>query len=325
MSNIVSISSRFTQNTFPGLHPAIPVVADHGGSGAVQRVGRHVPLNGLNQMTADQIIEAISFPVVKKALVYEHNGIFKPSGQVSVVRTDTGHELGVVSPSYGLVTHREALEPALEAMSDLNFSFKGVAMKDNGRRILIDAVVPDMAVKINGDDHVPRAILINSYDGSTAIKLQFGFYRMVCMNGMIVPSFQGSTFDFKTSHKSNAGAVVAQWRRACGDYRWINAAKESFEALNTPINKDLAKTILAMVFNAQKNASGKENKNVETAMSKALYGQGQNGDLTRWSLYNGITETVRDSVNSAKPDQVAGRMLSGNDRILRALAALQAA
>ena len=52
---------------------------------------------------------------------------------------------------------------------------------------------------------IPRVMLFNSHNGTTALKLQAGFYRFVCSNGIIVGE---TTAQFKLRHSLSANEVL---------------------------------------------------------------------------------------------------------------------
>ncbi len=117
----------------------------------------------------------------------------------ALYREDTGKVLSVVSPSYAVVTHKEANNFAEELFrkSGLNFEEGHVAVDQKGARFYREFRFPDMkfagtgqstAVDYQGnaDEHVPTVILRNSFDRSSALDFMFGTLRLVCSNGMMI-------------------------------------------------------------------------------------------------------------------------------------------
>lgn len=58
---------------------------------------------------------------------------------------------------------------------------------------------------IVGDSH-PEIILVNSHDGTSAYHMHFGWFRLVCSNGMVVAD--GPASDVKVRHSGNAEHVL---------------------------------------------------------------------------------------------------------------------
>ncbi len=59
----------------------------------------------------------------------------------------------------------------------------------------------DKAVAEVGDQINPRIVLTNSHDGKNAFSFHFGIFRLVCSNGLVVPSAEFSKF--RVLHKGD--------------------------------------------------------------------------------------------------------------------------
>lgn len=277
----------------------------------------------------ETIMETISFGVTKKPTFYKDcQGKAQQSSAYSIIHNDTGHELGSVTKQYNIITHAEVLEPALNALHDLDYTFKTVAMKNHGGRVLIEAVSPNNPITINGETHIPRVIIKNSYDATTSVSIQFGLFRMVCTNGIIAPAFKGSSMNLTTRHSSGAKDALLNWQQVLQNTNWIDSFKTQLEKLDTKIDTVTATRILAEIWGVVENKVS-ENKNIKDAVFNAFYGQGQSGDtsktLTKWDVFNGITQTLRDKVIAADETQLYSRLDGVNAKTLKALELLLAA
>lgn len=58
---------------------------------------------------------------------------------------------------------------------------------------------------IVGDSH-PEIVLVNSHDGTSAYHMHFGWFRLVCSNGMVVAD--GPASEIKVRHSGNAEQVL---------------------------------------------------------------------------------------------------------------------
>jgi hypothetical protein len=275
----------------------------------------------------DEVLNRISFPVEKQILTYNHNDRVMETDRYGIIRQDSGACLGVVSAKYGLVTHRQALEPALEVLSGAGFAIKHVAEKNNGAKLVIDAVNTQNEILINNDPHFPRVQLVNSYDGSTSINFKFGFYRLACLNGLMV-SADDFNFSYTTRHHGGAESVVERWKQAILNEDWIEQYKMALEVLNTPIQRADAIQVLCQVFGADPEKRPDENRNVKRASHLMVYGAGQASDptkpLTAWDVYNGVTETMREYADKSSGANEADRLLLANDRAVLAYRLLSA-
>jgi len=101
--------------------------------------------------------------------------------------------VGVVSPRYMLVQHKQAFEPIVKGLDNFNIEYKWNLFTHKGKAWL--SVIVDNAEAADSVRIGFRAM--NSVDGSTAIKYSFAMervhryvelvgYRQVCDNGMII-------------------------------------------------------------------------------------------------------------------------------------------
>jgi hypothetical protein len=104
----------------------------------------------------------------------------------------------------------------MEALGWFPYSVKTVkTRKKNANTVkhLIQFFNPDIVINDeNGEaDMFPQLLLINSHDGSTAVKFEMGVFRLVCENGLVIKSqdfggfkmrHMGYTFDDLRQHIS---------------------------------------------------------------------------------------------------------------------------
>jgi hypothetical protein len=73
---------------------------------------------------------------------------------------------------------------------DLECTVKGEEVREtirlthHGARMYLELTLPNVTIKMDGDEIVMRLVIANSYDGSRKVQLAFGAYRLVCSNGM---------------------------------------------------------------------------------------------------------------------------------------------
>ena len=114
----------------------------------------------------------------------------------SIMRAPTAKDphfrpVGVVSANYGLVTHQDIFDAADTAL--LKAGVKGItqahlAMSEFGERMHLSLYFPDRFTFDPGDGYpmVLRMEIINSVDGSSRLRILFGWFRFVCSNGLVV-------------------------------------------------------------------------------------------------------------------------------------------
>lgn len=144
-------------------------------------------------MNATEILKAVSFPVELRP-VYQKSGehfITIPDKR-AVVRKDTDECLAVNSDQYKLMPYAEDTMPLLEALEKRGGIFRDragrgvrqspVRVESGGRRMWLETVFPEYAVRIGQDNIMPRLVLGNSYDASLAKRVIDGFWQGSCQN-----------------------------------------------------------------------------------------------------------------------------------------------
>ena len=101
--------------------------------------------------------------------------------------------LGVVSKAYTLVTHREVLDMAAEAIDakievDASKIKAELSITAYGERMSLSLYLPEKFSFDPGDGHSLslRLECFNSVDGSTRFRALMGWFRFVCSNGLII-------------------------------------------------------------------------------------------------------------------------------------------
>jgi phage/plasmid-like protein (TIGR03299 family) len=114
-------------------------------------------------------------------------------GEQRVIRNDTGLHLGSVSKQFSLVTHAEMGE-VMEALidSDSALKFETAGSVRDGRQVWALAYL-DEPEQIAGDDSptYPYLAILNSHDGTGAMKVVNTSVRVVCWNTYNAASLEG--------------------------------------------------------------------------------------------------------------------------------------
>jgi Domain of unknown function (DUF932) len=124
------------------------------------------------------------FPVELRAISTEPDGFVIPN-RYAVIRTDTMRPLGVVSKKYALLPHADVVDALRESLNGQKVQEK-IRMTHNGARMHFEITLPDITLKVEGDEIAMRLGVSNSYDASRKVNIAFGAYRLVCSNGMII-------------------------------------------------------------------------------------------------------------------------------------------
>jgi len=261
-----------------------------------------------------EAVEAVSFPVMLVDNMFTNplNGKTERGVGRQVFRKDKGIALTNVSDTYGLIPHGESLRPILQVLDGLGWSLKGNAngkpfMDHDGKRVMLKAVSQqgwNIGKLPNGSDDEVRMTLMlsNAYDRTQALKVNLGAYRLVCSNGMVVehPAFKGINLNLKVVH--SAGNVRKQFDLgdiAAKTAKLYAAMEKQAEAWRLLKSQEVKVVALAS-FTEKVLTPAVGERNTDKVLELARTGQGQDGRLTLWALYNGLTELYSAKVETSK-------------------------
>lgn len=129
------------------------------------------------------------FTAVKKPLYYGDNKR-KVQDKVAIVREDTKDCIGIVGPDFKIVDDNQLMDHFAGITKKLGLKYNVIKRHElrGGKRTITEVEFPDMNMRVDKKDDILhlRASIINGYDGYSSAKLMFGFYRLVCKNGMVI-------------------------------------------------------------------------------------------------------------------------------------------
>ncbi len=136
--------------------------------------------------------------------------------------THTKTRLNTCSGNYKLVSNAEIFLPVRELLYDKKIKFTETYMQKNNARFYGQFSIDENSYLINGnpDDKIyPMLRVQHSYNGLTRYAISFGYYRLVCTNGLTIPAKEMQDFN-----KSEGGKHTIQ-------------IEKSLKKLNTELNK----------------------------------------------------------------------------------------
>jgi len=108
-----------------------------------------------------------------------------------IVRCDTSEVLSCMSSEYRLVTNEEVMKHVMPIMKTHKAKLTEARSFSNGRRSNWTFTFPDKVEIAEGDFVNPTVNIGNSYDGTTAVNVIAGAYRLICANGMKIGKIFG--------------------------------------------------------------------------------------------------------------------------------------
>ena len=228
--------------------------------------------------------------------------------------SDRGEVFGVFSDRYVPLQNVEAFRFFDEVVKSGEAIYHTVGVSNNGGRVWIMAQLPgDLQVKVNGDKMTRYLLLVNSHDGSSAVKVRPTAVREVCTNTMhIALAYDQSdrrTIAPVTLHRTRSEGFGWYARHTAGITRQVGAAREAIglqeayfaklmEQVNriaeTKIDETEREAFLFQLFGpvqSKENITKRVRERMDTVHALFSNGSGNNGQ-TRWDMFNALTEYI---------------------------------
>ena len=227
------------------------------------------------------------FPVELRAITTEPDGFVIPN-RFAVIRTDTMRPLGVVSKKYALLPHADVVDVLRETLKGQEVK-ETIRLTHNGARMHLELTLPNITLKVDGDEIAMRLVVANSYDASRKVNIAFGAYRLVCSNGMIIGR---RLISVSRRHVGEVSIEVEQIRKQ------MTMLTDQFKA-TAPLIRKMASTHLP----APKNFFDATALHIPTYLIKIAREQfKQEEDGTVWDAYNALTFAITHKMRHANPE-----------------------
>ncbi len=203
----------------------------------------------------------------------------------AVVRQDTNKVLGVHRRGYKLIPNREVFTRFEDVLFNSGIDLNGLEVKDQvaqeGRMVVRSYIFPAVTNEPQVGDIVRFALKVtNSYDGGAAFRAFMSGLRLVCTNGMVVPSDKASTVYGRHTSGFSPDRAVSQIMFAVDSFLgpW---AKQWSRWSEREITADAAKA----VFEAMPDI----NQRLMAKLEEAWRLESAQAGPTVWGLYNALT------------------------------------
>ena len=148
-------------------------------------------MSGRNINHQKKCLEKNSFPKVGvRPVAWLDDKIHKSPDRKAIVDLDTGNIFSIVSKSYKLIRHEDAVEQVdteICKTSGLGKFHASTEFYNDGARMRRTYCFYEREVAIKPNDTVnPQLILFNSYDARWAFVVLLGAFRVVCSNGLVI-------------------------------------------------------------------------------------------------------------------------------------------
>lgn len=258
--------------------------------------------------TWEALRQKADFPTHREALLVDLNGDEVDTGFDSILRTDGDPEsLAVVSRKYRQIPHTEVLDyfdRVTEGMGEREVVSHQFPL--NGARFYAKIRLPEQKFEFRAGGRTETLDLMitlrNSYDATTALRLDFGAYRLVCTNGLMIGS---SFFRHRQIHLTEIdyGKLRDQFQ----------GQAENFAEKVSPIFESMGETEVTESFLQDLEKRLKKAEVAQRHISRAftLYrnpSREEDRPRTLWSLYNAFTDHTTHAVESELGNALSERV-----------------
>ena len=228
--------------------------------------------------------------------------------------------LNYCSPRYELVPNADIFPNVEDILKGNGISFTVTYRHINHVRFYADYIITDddYAYRVQGGDLIrPKLTVQHSYNGLTKYAINFGYYRLVCSNGLVIPLEEMSEFNLSIVGKHTK---VIQKSLAMLNQMLVNFANNApeitgaitrkFEVMGDRVVTDVADRILEVVsasgIIAVENSKFNTVEDIMARITKEANDTAlpYNGVVNDWLIYNGINQYINDdTLNKAIPEK----------------------
>lgn len=245
---------------------------------------------------------------VEKVSMLEKYGINTNSEYAyAVIGNINGEEklLNCCSNVYELIPNSEIFPKIREVFNLHNISFTERYKSIDNVRFYADYVLTDTKFNIgaNGDICQPLLRVRHSYNGKTKYAISFGYYRIICDNGLVVPIdnklAQNLHIVGKHTEKINHSIDIL-FNRIQMFINNQNLYKQNFDILSKKVVEKPMERITEVLEFANIPV-----KNVEKVLSIVTNESNQlyNGVINDWLIYNGVNQLIDKGDNKKVLEQ----------------------
>ena len=208
----------------------------------------------------------------------------------AVVRTDTNTPLGIVSTKYELLKHADVVNGFRKALGNEEYE-ETIKLARNGAQLYATYSLPTYHIEVRPGDVISLQFIVkNSYDGTNALQIMLGAFRLVCTNGMMIGK---KFFAFSQKHiGSEAGTIDAGKLKE----KVTMIADQFAKAL--PVMQTMAKTT---VFHPSEYFETKKVRIPKYLLATAKESYETERDKSLWGVYNSLTYAITHKMKRENP------------------------
>lgn len=254
--------------------------------------------------TSKEAIEAaqLDYPLELQE-IYCNNGK-EIKGRKAVVRTDNGSPLGIVSDRYKVIQNVDAFSFFDVVVGEKLAIYNTAGALGDGERIWILAKLPDQLILTKEDVVDKYLLLVNTHDGTGALKMFFTPVRVVCQNTLTMSMSRSAMAEgISIRHTGEIKNKIEEARRVLGlaSQFYADFDQQAARLVEYKMKPKQAEEFFTGLVFVKKN--GKErDKDSTRLMNKrnellTLFESGKGNALPQvkhsaWAALNAVTEWV---------------------------------
>lgn len=258
------------------------------------------------QANSDYSHQIIAYPNMEREITVVNN-----NGEMvtETVKEPTKLLVNACSDRYNLIPNSEIFVPIRNMLQDAKIKFNESYKIINNARFYGSYSFMEKGIEVeSGDIIFPKLNIGHSYNGLTKYIIQFGYFRLICSNGLVVP-YEGTkelNLSYKGKHTlllnhrleellerinifTNKGKDVTQSFKDMTD-RWI---KNPNDRITEVLNANKIRIVETKDFSTLNFIN-----NIIQAETNQLH---RNDKVNDWHIYNGINQYLfkNDRINDA--------------------------
>ena len=271
-------------------------------------------------MQNSETLKKLFAPVSKVELGSILPGKKFPRANDHAILDEHGNILSFCSSTYNLRENETLYKPLEKMMKEQKIPFDRKISIVDGTKFYVDYIIRDRVKSLTVNDILPKFSVWNSYDGTLKTTLKFGFYRVVCSNGLTRPI--GNTVNISKKHRKAAAAEDGMDLSIASNYQIINSVQlflsevkqdmEVYEQMNQ-IKADVNKILQVsekLKFSKNLLETAVERFNMETSTKGSLTYVNENGELvthegspqTLYTVYNALNYAIYNCNTKELPE-----------------------
>ena len=239
---------------------------------------------------------------------------------VTGIVNDVEMDLNYCSPKYTLIKNEDVFPHIEETLQSNHLSYNVTYKHINHVRFYAEYILTDksLSYKISGtnDEIMPMIRVNHSYNGLTKYGIQFGYFRMICSNGLTVPVAEMVDYCLSIGGK-HTESVISSFKqlsltlqkfveekenivaKITGKYDLL--AQKQVASVEDRIEKVLKEVGITAVENSTKNTIQEIAASIQAELNNDRLGFTSAND---WLIYNGINQYLfNDNNNIAAPEK----------------------